>query len=303
MKPLYSSKLAKINKIVKKFKRPDAIYSNILQFYHPGSKTIFDSGSVNFIESCAFSKHVNEPFKMTEIQKSDVIAASLNFDRPFYFATQPLVFRKDFSDHMNSDGKPFKSKFPDYFFSNFVFIKSKNLVINPSPITFQGISIKSFGSNMMHDKMAEGFKNLNLDKYSLHPFLVEYLKECPILLQNSYQLGVADAIIHTLAESKDFDRFNLNKFKFAYFHEYFLFNRDKVKFIRILIKFLLKGLFSDLFICFLSYYKHIFESKYFAIIISRYRIKNTSIYRTLDRGSFTSNFEIYNEFKVAKNML
>ena len=292
-----------INKLVKNFKRPEAIYSNILQFLHPGSSTIFDSGCVSFAKTCSTLQHINEPFLMNDFQKKELIASSLNFDRPFYFATQPLVFRKDFMDDITSYGKPFKSIFPDYFFSNFIFHKSKNLVLNPKPITFQGVSIKSFGANMMHDKVADGYRNLNIDEYSLHPILVEYLKKSPIILQNSYHLGVADAMIHIADEANDLDSFNFNKFQFNYFQEYFSINRDKEQFTRLLFKFLRKGSFADLFIFCLSFYNRNFESKYFFNITSRYRVKTRTSNLTLDRGSFTSGFEIYNEFKVGKNVL
>jgi hypothetical protein len=156
---------------------------------------------------------------------------------------------------------------------------------------------------MMHNKLADGFKNLNLDEYSLHPVLVEYLKKCPIVWQDSYHLGVADAIINLADEAKDLYSFNFNKFQFAYFHEYFSVNRENYKFTKLLFKFLRKGLFADLFIFFISYYRRIFDSKYVCNIISGYRIKIRISILTLDRGSFTSGFDIYNNFKIGKNVL
>jgi glycosyltransferase involved in cell wall biosynthesis len=293
-----------INKLVKKFRKPEAIYSNILQFQHPGSKSIFDPGSVNFIETCDLLMNINEPFLMNELQRKGIGAASLNFDRSFYFATQPLVFRKDFSIRISVKEKPFNSIFPDYYFSNLVFLTSKSLVMNPIPITFQGISIKSFGSKMMQNDIKAGFKDLKVNNYNLHPALVKSLNKIPFDLQDSYQVGVADAIINLAQYLDQTSRFNFNKFLFNYYLELRPALEAKNIFLRIQFNYLLKCLFREFFYFFISYLKQLRSfSLHFSNLPEFKIILKAPKSFTLNRGSFTSGFEVYEKYRLDTNIL
>lgn len=288
-----------INKLVNKFKKPEAIFSNILQFMHPGAKETFDSGGVNFIKTCDFLNHSNEPFLLNDFQRKSIIDATLNLDRSFYFAVQPLVFRKDFSARIGSNEKTFMSIFPDYFFSNLIFFNAKNLVLNPIPISFQGISTKSFGANMMQNNIKSGFKDLKQENFSLHPVLARVFKRIPFNSQDSYITGVADAIIHVLEISGDLPRFNLNKFLFNYYLELRSNMNIKNNYWRFQYNFLLKGEYR----LFLYFTLSKFKEKIFTDLNhfdNKIIIKSKS--SILNKGSFTSGFEIYEEYKVSKTI-
>jgi hypothetical protein len=77
-----------------------------------------------------------------------------------------FIIKKTLLEELKIKGKVFLGPFPDYYISNVLFAKAKKLLIAPNPISFQGISKKSFGHSLMTNTTEIGFKRLGLDSSS-----------------------------------------------------------------------------------------------------------------------------------------
>jgi glycosyltransferase involved in cell wall biosynthesis len=147
--------------IISDFNKPDVIYSNLYQYFHPKVHPSFPDGHLQYSESAEFLRGKSHSFLVSNTKRSLYVRNSINLERNFFFQMPCFIIRKDFLDSISTPEGTFLPPFPDYYLANLIMLKAESFVANPTPLTFQGVSLKSFGNSLFNSNTREGFKMLN----------------------------------------------------------------------------------------------------------------------------------------------
>jgi glycosyltransferase involved in cell wall biosynthesis len=147
--------------IINEYNSPDVVYSNLFQFFHPKVHPSHPEGKLQFSESAEFLRGKNASFLLSESERKFYVKNSINLERNFFFQMPCFIMRKEFLDSISTSEGTFLRPFPDYYLANLIMLKAETFVANPTPLTFQGVSLKSFGNTLFNDNTREGFKVLN----------------------------------------------------------------------------------------------------------------------------------------------
>jgi glycosyltransferase involved in cell wall biosynthesis len=150
----------RIVELADRFDEPDAIFSSLFQFFHPGVLPAKPLGVVQTLPTADFMAQRDYPFVLDKALARRAVDGSLGARRTFMFNMPAFTVRRDFLESIRRDGEILYPPFPDYYFANLVFDKASKIVVEPRPIAFQGISTSSFGFTLFNQKTDEGFKVL-----------------------------------------------------------------------------------------------------------------------------------------------
>jgi glycosyltransferase involved in cell wall biosynthesis len=150
-----------INNLIVNFDCPDFIVSSLYQFFHPEVLPSHPQGLLSFMEIAPCMGQNATPYLVSPDNAKNFVLSSLNLQRLFLFQMPGYVVRREFLLEHRSQERIFEPPFPDYFLTNFIFWKAKKIVANPNPISFQGVSKKSFGYTLVNGITQNGFKTLN----------------------------------------------------------------------------------------------------------------------------------------------
>jgi glycosyltransferase involved in cell wall biosynthesis len=147
--------------VINEFNKPDVIYSNLYQYFHPKVHPSHPNGHLQYSESAEFLSGKGHSFLLSKEERKLHVRNSINLERTFFFQMPCLIIRKDFLDSISTSEGTFLPPFPDYYLANLIMLKAESFVANPTPLTFQGVSLKSFGNSLFNGNTREGFKMLN----------------------------------------------------------------------------------------------------------------------------------------------
>jgi glycosyltransferase involved in cell wall biosynthesis len=150
----------RINELADQFEEPDAIFSSLFQFFHPGVLPDKPLGVVQTLPTGTFMKQRDYPFVLDRKSAKRAVDNSLNVRRTLMFNMPAFTVRRNFLDSIRRNGEVLHPPFPDYYFANLVFDQATKIVVEPRPIAFQGVSRSSFGFTLFNQKTEEGFKVL-----------------------------------------------------------------------------------------------------------------------------------------------
>jgi hypothetical protein len=80
----------------------------------------------------------------------------MNFRVGFDFNMQYSLISRRLIESLQSNGDFFQSPYPDYYASNVMFLKSKSILVCPTPLVAIGVSPKSFGFFYSNQQEAKG---------------------------------------------------------------------------------------------------------------------------------------------------
>jgi len=152
---------SKINQIIEDFEAPDLIMSSLYQFFHPGVLPSNPDGLLTFMELAPGMGSNSTLHLVSPSVARNYVSGSLNTKRHFLFQLPGYVIKRDFLISWRLNNKVFEPPFPDYFLANFLLWQATKIVASPDPISFQGISKKSFGYTLVNGISGNGFKKLN----------------------------------------------------------------------------------------------------------------------------------------------
>jgi len=150
----------RISDLADQFENPDAIFSSLYQFFHPGVVPSRPLGYAYSLPMAPFLERKHYPFLLDKKSATAAVDSSLKLRRTFMFNMPAFTVRRDFLESLRRDGQVLKPPFPDYYFANIVFETAKKLVAVPTPLAFQGVSRASFGFTLINNKTDDGFKVL-----------------------------------------------------------------------------------------------------------------------------------------------
>jgi glycosyltransferase involved in cell wall biosynthesis len=167
-----------LNGLVQSNGSPDLIVSPIYQFFHPGVIKERPNGMIKFLRILPEHLSDRNVRNLNKDTAQEHVLNSLDFRRSFNFQMPGFAIKRDFLFKHCDPSKVFESPFPDYYLANLILWHADRIAVSPIPITFQGISAKSFGSSMINLTTEQGFKILNSD-------LIKDEKLCNYLLPGS----------------------------------------------------------------------------------------------------------------------
>ena len=163
--PGYFTQLARLTEA---FGNPDVIYTNILQFFHPGVAPWEPRGYVADIRNAFFFDQRTEPFLLSDREAMKAVSGSVTLHRNFTFNMQAFCFSRRLLDDLGREGPIFRSPFPDYYLANVAIGRSRATLVVPGPMAVAGVSKASYGFTLFNGQEQKGEAILN-SKLELDP--------------------------------------------------------------------------------------------------------------------------------------
>jgi glycosyltransferase involved in cell wall biosynthesis len=151
----------RVQEIVEKFHRPDVIYNNIYQFWHPGVARWEPSGYLIDVRHGFFFADREAPFRLTGKEARRAVLGSVRLKINFSFNSQAFIYNRKFLAQLCTDGPVYRSPFPDYYIANVALMRSRSTVVVPEPLAVAGVSKASFGFTIYNGQDERGAALLN----------------------------------------------------------------------------------------------------------------------------------------------
>lgn len=145
-----------VSGLVRKYRFPDFVYHKALVYAYPGVFPEFPDGYLRENACAAFFDDADAPFLLDTVIARALVADSMNFRVGFDFNMQYSLISRRLIESVRSHGEFFQSPYPDYYASNVMFLKSKNILVCPKPLVVIGVSPKSFGFFYSNQQEAKG---------------------------------------------------------------------------------------------------------------------------------------------------
>lgn len=152
---------SQLTALIATFQNPDVIYTNILQFFHPGVAPWEPQGYIADIRNAFFFEHRTEPFLLSAQDTEKAIAGSVTLHRNFTFNMQAFCFSRWLLDELAREGPIFRSPFPDYYLANVALGRSRSTLVVPDPMAIAGVSKASYGFTLFNKEEQRGEAILN----------------------------------------------------------------------------------------------------------------------------------------------
>jgi glycosyltransferase involved in cell wall biosynthesis len=144
-----------LDKLIEKWHRPDAVYTQALQFAYPGVLPGQASGFVQVAYN-AFLEGAEQAFLLPRERAREMVRSAMSFRLRYGFNMQHFVISRKLIDALRAKGPFFQSPYPDYYAANAVLLAARSVVANPHPLVMIGISPKSFGYYYFNRRENEG---------------------------------------------------------------------------------------------------------------------------------------------------
>ena len=152
---LLPSGLTTIKALIAKWRQPDAIYAQAMQYAYPGvipghPGALLQTGYNTFLDGRSNAFPLQRPTAL------EMVRAAMSFRILYGFNMQHFVVSRRLIDGLKGRGPFFQSPYPDYYAANAVLLTAKRLIATPQPFALIGISPKSFGFYYFNERENEG---------------------------------------------------------------------------------------------------------------------------------------------------
>jgi glycosyltransferase involved in cell wall biosynthesis len=144
-----------VDKLIEEWRRPDAVYTQALQFAYPGVIPGQVSGFTQVAYN-AFLEGAEQAFLLTREKAREMVRSAMNFRLRYGFNMQHFIISRELVNALRDKGPFFQSPYPDYYAANAVLLAARSVVANPHPLVMIGISPKSFGYYYFNRRENEG---------------------------------------------------------------------------------------------------------------------------------------------------
>lgn len=190
----------KLDKLIRDFGDPALIYTNILQFFHPGVAPWERRGYVADIRNAFFFRQRQEPFLLSRQEAAEAVIGSVTLRRNFTFNMQAFSFSRGFLGDLARDGPVFRSPFPDYYLANVAIGRSPSTLVVPQAMAIAGVSKASFGFALFNGQEQRGHQVLN-SKIETDPLYDDVRKF--LLPGSQYQTSYLLTMAHVVRALRD----------------------------------------------------------------------------------------------------
>ena len=142
--------------LIKKFERPDFIYTNAFLYAYPDVLPGVPEGFLRTYSRREIFQSAQEPFWLDKNKAIKFVQNSLDFRVTFDYNMQFSLISRKIIEEMKQYGSFFQSPYPDYYASNAIMFKAEHILVVPNPLVTIGISPKSFGYYYFNDAEVDG---------------------------------------------------------------------------------------------------------------------------------------------------
>lgn len=137
--------LTALRDLVRRFDRPDVVYSSAYLFAYPGVMPDHPAGFLQPYGYARFLRRAREPFVLSREEAQSLVRDAMQFKLRYGFNMQFSTISRDLIDRLADRGPFFQSAFPDYYATNVAFLKARDIVVEPRPLVVIGVTPKSYG--------------------------------------------------------------------------------------------------------------------------------------------------------------
>jgi glycosyltransferase involved in cell wall biosynthesis len=152
---LAANALPAIAALLERWRRPDAVYAQALQYAYPGVVPGHPDAFVQFGYN-EFLLGRREAFALPKPVALRMVRAAMAFRLLYMYNMQHFVISRALVERLKPKGPFFQSPYPDYYAANAVLLDAETLVATPEVFTLIGISPKSFGYYYMNERERDG---------------------------------------------------------------------------------------------------------------------------------------------------
>ncbi len=153
---LLGRSLRRIEELTQEFGDPDVIYTKALQFTYPAVNPAFPTGYLMDNGCAEFFAGVSQPFVLEHSRALELVRAAMSFRVRYDFNAQFAFISRRLIDSLSVYGDFYQSAFPDYYSMNAVFLRARQIVVDPNPRVVIGVTPKSYGYFYVNNREAEG---------------------------------------------------------------------------------------------------------------------------------------------------
>ena len=142
--------------LLEKWREPDLIYTQALQYAYPGVVPGAAEGFVQVGYNAFLPKGITQSFVLEPQTARTVVREAMQFRIRYGFNAQHFIFSRRLVNALRPKGPFFQSPYPDYYAANAMLLAARTIVANPQPLVLIGISPKSFGFYYHNRREGEG---------------------------------------------------------------------------------------------------------------------------------------------------
>jgi Glycosyl transferase family 2 len=146
-----------IRRLASEFSNPDVIYHSALLYAYPSVLPDAPEGYLKSYGYASFFGGARSPFVLDREVAQAMVQGAMSFRVLYGFNMQFATVSRRIVKQLQEDGGPFyRSPFPDYYAMNMLFLRAREIVIEPKPCVVIGVSPKSYGFFYANKRESEG---------------------------------------------------------------------------------------------------------------------------------------------------
>ncbi len=134
-----------IRRLVADFSQPDVIYHSALLYAYPSVMPEAPDGYLKPYDYAPFFRRAHEPFTLDGARARALVHEAMSFRVRYGFNMQFATVSRRIIAELQRSGPFYRSPFPDYYAMNMLFLRAREIVVEPSPRVVIGVSPKSYG--------------------------------------------------------------------------------------------------------------------------------------------------------------
>jgi len=151
---LMSGYFQAIAELMKDYKNPDFIYTGSFIYAYPRVMPDFPKGNLHRVSNSLFDSA--KPYWLGHKRAAKLVRGAMNFRMLYPFNMQHSAINRNFINLLRDKGEFFQSPYPDFYATNVMFLKAKQILIDPRPLVTIGVTAKSYGNFHFNKKEKQG---------------------------------------------------------------------------------------------------------------------------------------------------
>lgn len=147
---------ATIRRLASQFATPDVIYQSALLYAYPSVLPEAPEGYLKPYGYAPFFKQATAPFVLDRAVAHEMVRGAMDFRVLYGFNMQFATVSRRILTELRADGPFYRSPFPDYYAMNMLFLRAREIVVEPRPCVVIGVSPKSYGFYYANEREREG---------------------------------------------------------------------------------------------------------------------------------------------------
>jgi glycosyltransferase involved in cell wall biosynthesis len=145
-----------IRRLASDFSKPDLIYHSALLYAYPSVLPDAPEGYLKPYGYAPFFAEARQAFRLNRDVARAMVVAAMNFRVLYGFNMQFATVSRRIVAELTPDTGFYRSPFPDYYAMNMLFLRAREIVVEPRPCVVIGVSPKSYGFFYANSREQEG---------------------------------------------------------------------------------------------------------------------------------------------------